>query len=52
MTQDALATIVGVRRETILHLENGKYNPSLKLAFVIAKALNTTIEQLFTFIED
>ena len=52
MTQEALATIVGVRRETIVHLENGKYNPSLKLVFVIAKALNTTIEQLFTFIED
>lgn len=52
MTQDALATMVGVRRETIVHLENGKYNPSLKLAFDIAKVLNATIEELFTFVED
>lgn len=52
MTQDALATMVGVRRETIVHLENGKYNPSLKLAFDIAKVLHVTIEELFLFIED
>jgi DNA-binding XRE family transcriptional regulator len=52
MTQDTLATMVGVRRETIVHLENGKYNPSLKLAFDIAKVLNATIEELFIFVED
>lgn len=46
LTQDALASMVGVRRETIVHLENGKYNPSLKLAHDIAKALNTTIDTL------
>ena len=52
MTQNALAALVGVRRETIVHLENGKYNPSLKLAYDIAKVLGVTIEQLFTFVEE
>jgi len=52
LTQDALAKMAGVRRETIVHLENGKYNPSLKLAFDIAKALNTTIDELFSFIDE
>ena len=52
MTQDALATLVGVRRETIVHLENGKYNPSLKLAYDVAKVFDATIEQLFTFSEE
>jgi putative transcriptional regulator len=49
MTQDDLARQVGVRRETILYLEKGKYNPSLMLAHEIAKALNTTIDELFIF---
>jgi len=48
-TQEDLARKVGVRRETILFIEKGKYNPSLKLAYDIAKALNTTIEELFIF---
>ena len=52
MTQENFANLVGVRRETIVHLENGRYNPSLKLAFYIAKALNTTVEALFDFIEE
>lgn len=52
MTQDMLANMVGVRRETIVHLENGRYNPSLKLAYDIAKALNTSIDDLFLFIEE
>ncbi len=52
MTQDALAKKVGVRRETIVHLENGKYNPSLKLANDISKALNTKIDDIFIFIEE
>ncbi|HBG3259763.1 TPA: helix-turn-helix transcriptional regulator, partial [Clostridioides difficile] len=43
---------VGVRRETIVHLENGKYNPSLKLAMDIAKVFDTTVENLFEFIEE
>ena len=47
MTQEELANLVGVRRETIGHLENGKYNPSLKLAFDIAGVFHTTVDQLF-----
>jgi putative transcriptional regulator len=49
MTQDDLARQVGVRRETILYLEKGKYNPSLMLAHQIAKTLKTTIDDLFIF---
>jgi putative transcriptional regulator len=49
LTQDDLAKKVGVRRETILYLEKGKYNPSLQLAHEIAKALETTIDDLFVF---
>jgi len=51
MTQDDLARKVGVRRETILYIEKGKYNPSLILAHQIAKALKTTIDDLFIFEE-
>ncbi|HAM88472.1 TPA: transcriptional regulator [Candidatus Falkowbacteria bacterium] len=47
LTQDELAVKVGVRRETIVFLEQGKYSPSLKLALSIAKEFNTTIEELF-----
>jgi len=49
LTQADLAKLVGVRRETILYLEKGKYNPSLKLAHDIARALKTTIDELFSF---
>ncbi|MCW4034829.1 MAG: helix-turn-helix transcriptional regulator [Candidatus Bathyarchaeota archaeon] len=49
LTQDDLAKKVGVRRETVLYLEKGKYNPSLKLAHDIAKTLKTTIDDLFIF---
>ncbi|MHA2313759.1 MAG: helix-turn-helix transcriptional regulator [Candidatus Hermodarchaeia archaeon] len=49
LTQDDLAKAVGVRRETILYLEKGKYNPSLKLAHEVAKMLKTTIDELFIF---
>jgi len=52
LTQEDLAKKVGVRRETILFLEKGKYNPSLKLAHDIAKALKTKIDELFIFEED
>ena len=51
LTQDDLAKKVGVRRETILYLEKGKYNPSLKLAHDIAKVLRTTLDELFIFEE-
>lgn len=49
LTQEKLAEMVGVRRETIIFLEQGKYNPSLRLAHNVAKALNTTIDDLFIF---
>jgi putative transcriptional regulator len=49
LTQAELAEKVGVRRETIVFLEKGKYNPSLKLAHDIAVALNTKIDDLFIF---
>ena len=47
LTQEKLAEIVGVRRETIIFLEKGKYNPSLKLAHSIARALEAGIEDIF-----
>jgi putative transcriptional regulator len=49
LTQEDLAKKVGVRRETILFIEKGKYNPSLQLAHMIAKALHTTMDDLFIF---
>ena len=49
LTQEDLAIMVGVRRETIVFLEKGKYNPSLKLAHDVAKVLKTTIDELFVF---
>jgi DNA-binding XRE family transcriptional regulator len=49
LTQEELANIVNVRRETIARLENAKYNPSLELAVRISKELNTPIEELFIF---
>ena len=52
MTQDELAQKVGVRRETIVFLEKGKYNPSLRLAHDVARALNAKIDELFIFEED
>jgi len=52
LTQEQLAQKVGVRRETILFLEKGKYNPSLKLAHDIAKVFGVTIEEVFVFKEE
>ena len=49
MKQSELAALVGVRRETIVHLENGRYNPWPKLAMDIAKVSHTTVEELFAF---
>ncbi|KAB7652516.1 helix-turn-helix transcriptional regulator [Bacillus sp. B2-WWTP-C-10-Post-4] len=49
MTQEDLAKSVGVQRETISHLEKVKYNPSLQLAHDIAKALHSTIDEIFIF---
>lgn len=50
--QSELAEMVGARRETIVHLENGRYNPSLKLAMDIAKVFSVSVEELFEFTED
>jgi DNA-binding XRE family transcriptional regulator len=52
LTQEELADRVNVRRETIGHLENGKYNPSLKLALDIANVFHTTVEDVFTITEE
>ncbi|MDN7025023.1 helix-turn-helix transcriptional regulator [Methanoculleus sp. FWC-SCC1] len=52
LTQEDLAKSVGVRRETIVFLEKGKYNPSLKLAYKVAQTLGTTIDDLFIFDDD
>lgn len=52
MNQSDLAYLVNVRRETIGNLENGKYNPSLKLAMDIARIFETTVEELFFFTDD
>ncbi len=49
LTQEELAAKVGVRRETISRLEAGKYNPSLKLAIDISRAVNAPIEEIFVF---
>ena len=49
MQQSELAERVGVRRETIGKLENGRYNPSLKLAMDIAKVFGKTVEEVFEF---
>lgn len=51
LTQEDLANLVGVRRETIVFLEKGKYNPSLRLAHDVAKALRSSIDELFVFDE-
>ena len=51
MTQSGLAQRIGVRRETIVHLENGRYNPSLKLAIGISRAVGAPIEEIFLFPE-
>lgn len=52
MQQTELAELVGVRRETIGKLENGKYNPSLKLAMDIAKVFGKSVEEVFIFLDD
>lgn len=52
MKQDDLAKLVGVRRETIYHLEAGKYNPSLVLAYSIAKVFGAAIEDIFEIVDE
>lgn len=52
MKQEELARLVGVRRETIYHLESGKYNPSLVLAWSIAKVFDAAIEDIFDILPE
>ena len=52
LTQQQLAEKVGVRRETVVFLEMGKYNPSLKLAWQIAQLFQCPIEEVFLFDEE
>jgi putative transcriptional regulator len=52
LTQAQLAKKVGVRRETIVFLEKGKYNPSLKLAYLISRVLEEKMEYIFLFQEE
>lgn len=49
LTQEQLADTVGVRRETIMRLEKAQYNPSLKLAIDISRAVKAPIEDIFIF---
>ena len=50
--QSELAELVGARRETIVHLENGRYNPSILLAFKIARYFDVSIEEVFSYEEE
>lgn len=50
--QDELGKMLGVSRQTISSLENGRYNPSIMLAYKIAKLFDMTIEEVFLFEED
>ena len=51
MTQEALASVAGCTRQTIIALEQGKYAPSLELAFRIARAFGATVEEVFQYEE-
>ncbi|MNG12794.1 helix-turn-helix transcriptional regulator [Paenibacillus sp. MMS18-CY102] len=52
MTQQQLADLVGVTRQTIVAIEKGKYSPSLELAFRIARVFNQPLESVFTYGEE
>ena len=52
MTQQQLAALLGVSRQTIISLESGKYNPSILLAHKIAQPFGVHIEDIFLFEED
>ncbi len=52
VSQAELAAAVGIRRETLSLLENGKYNPSLLLAMRIAKYFDKTVEEVFEFVDE
>lgn len=52
LTQQELADKTGVTRQTIMAIENGKYSPTLELAFRIARVFNTPLDDVFTFSEN
>lgn len=52
LTQEELAQKIGVRRETIVFLEKGKYNPSLRLALQLARIFHVTVEEIFSLEEN
>ncbi len=52
LTQQQLADAAGVRRETIVYLEQGKYNPSLRLAHSIARILRASVDEVFDFSDE
>lgn len=52
LTQQDLANLLGVTRQTIISLEGGRYNPSITLAFKLAKVFDTQIENIFIYEED
>ena len=52
MTQQELADKIGVRRETILHLENNRYNPSIKIVLKIVRVLDMPVEDIFRLNEE
>lgn len=52
MSQQELAQLVGVRRETIVHLENNRYNPSLEMALKIVQVFNCHVEDIFQLKKD
>lgn len=51
-TQQELADLAAVSRQTIISLENGRYNPSILLAFRLAHLFGTTIENIFIYSEE
>lgn len=51
MTQQELAELVGVSRQTIVAIEKGNYSPSLELAFKLARAFDSTLDEVFQYIE-
>lgn len=52
LTQEDLAIDLGINRSTILEIERGTFNPSLKLAFSIAKYFNKSIDEIFEMLEE
>jgi len=52
LTQQALADLVGVRRETVVFMERGRYVPSLRLAYDVARVFGVAIEDIFSFEDD